>query len=267
MNCQDAREQLEALIRGSLATEAAEGLQAHLAACPSCREALEVQRGIRALIRAEAPRYAAPPALRARIQDQVLARAEPAAPGRAAWRAWLRGPRWAVAALAGALAVAAVVWGPSLWMARDPVGRLVARALAEHEEYARAAAPHRPADPAALLGSVRSQAGFAFEPVFQGDAQIHLVNAMLSELAGARAATFVYRDAAGRYATLYLMPEAGVTIPEQGRLPIETFKPYHRVAAGRQVFLWKQRQLACLLVVEGSQAEGADLFLKVRKTA
>ena len=261
MNCQDAREQLEALIRGSLATEAAEGLQAHLAACPSCREALEVQRGIRALIRAEAPRYTAPPQLQARIRARVLGPAWPA------WRAWMPRPRWAVAALAGALAVAAVVWGPSLWMARDPFGRLVARALAEHEEYARAAAPHRPADPAALLGSVRSQAGFAFEPVFQGDAQIHLVNAMLSELAGARAATFVYRDAAGRYATLYLMPEAGVTIPEQGRLPIETFKPYHRVAAGRQVFLWKQRQLACLLVVEGSQAEGADLFLKVRKTA
>jgi hypothetical protein len=172
-----------------------------------------------------------------------------------------------MAALAGVLAVVVGVWGPSLWTARDPTGRLLARALAEHEEYARAAAPHPAADPAALLGPVRSQAGFAFEPVFQGDAQVHLVKATVTHLPGTLAAALVYRDAAGRYSTLFLMPEAGVAIPEQGRMPIETYTPHHRVTAGKQLFLWKQQQLACLLVVDGSLEDGAALFLKVRKTA
>jgi mycothiol system anti-sigma-R factor len=267
MNCQDAREQFEALIRGRLETAGAQALQAHLAACASCRDALEVQREVRALIRAEAPRYAAPPELRARIRARVLGPAQRPGPLWPAWRAWVRSPRWALAALAGGLAVVVAVWGPSLWTARDPVGRLMARALAEHEEYARGAAPHPAADPAALLEPVRSQVGFAFEPVFQGDAQVHLVNAMLSDLPGTRAAVFVYRDAAGRYATLFLMPEAGIAVPEHGRMPIETYKPYHLATAGKQLFLWKQRQLACVLVVDGSREEGAALFLKVRKTA
>jgi mycothiol system anti-sigma-R factor len=267
MNCQDAREQFEALIRGRLEAAGAEALQAHLAGCASCRDALQVQREVRALIQAEAPRYAAPPELRARIRARVLGPAQRPGPVRPARRAWVRSPRWALAALVGALAVAAAVWGPSLWTARDPVGRLMARALAEHEEYVRAAAPHPTADPAALLEPVQAQAGFAFEPVFRGDAQVHLVNAMLGHLPGTRSAAFVYRDDAGRYATLFLMPEAGIAVPEQGRMPIETYKPYHQAAAGKQLFLWKQRQLAWVLVVDGSREDGAALFLKVRKAA
>jgi mycothiol system anti-sigma-R factor len=267
MNCQDAREHFEALIRGQIETAPAEALQAHLAACASCRDALQVQREVRALIRAEAPRYAAPPQLRARIRARVLGPAARPGPAWPAWRAWVLRPRWAVVALAGVLAVLAGVWGLSLWTARDPVTRLMAQALAGHEEYARAAAQHSAADPAALLEPVRSRAGFAFEPVFQGDAQVHLVNAMVSELPGTRTAAFVYRDAAGRYSTLFLMPEAGISVPEQGRMPIETYRPYHRVTGGKQLFLWKQRQLACLLVVDGSPADGAALFLKVRKAA
>jgi mycothiol system anti-sigma-R factor len=265
MNCEQARAHFEALIRGQIETAPAEALQAHLAACASCRDALEVQREVRALIRAETPRHTAPPALRARLRTRVLGLAEQPGPAHPAWRAWVPSPWWALAALAGLLAIVVGVWGPSLWTTRDPASRLLARALAEHQEYARTAAPHPAADPAALLGPVRSQAGFAFDPVFQGDAQVHLVNATVSDLSGRRAATFVYRDAAGRYSTLFLMPEAGVGIPEQGRMPIETYKPHHRVTAGKQLFLWKQRQLACLLVVDGNLEEGAALFLKIRK--
>jgi anti-sigma factor (TIGR02949 family) len=265
MNCQDAREHLEASIRGILAAEDAEALRVHLAACPACREALELQRAIRARIRAEAPRYAAPPQLRARIRDQILAPAGRPAPPPPVRRPWAWRPRRAAAALAGALVLAAAIWGPSLWTARDPVGRLVTRALAEHEEYAREAAPRPPADPAALMGSVGSQAGFALDSVFAGDGEVRLVHALPTELPGTRAVAFVYRDAADRYATLFLMPGAGVVVPEQDRLPIESFRPHHRAAAGRQLFLWKTRELAYLLVTEGSQADGAALFLKIRR--
>jgi len=267
MDCQDVQEQLEELVQGRLAAGSAEDLEAHLAGCASCREALEVQRAVRAMIRAGAPRYTAPPELRARIGARVGAGAERPGRARSVWWVWRRGPRWALPALAGTLAVLLAVWGPSLWTSRDPVGRLVAGGLAEYNEYARRAAPRPATDPAALLRPMQSQLDFPIEPVFPGDSQVHLVSAQVSDLAGRRAATLVYRDAAGRYSTLFLMPEAGLAIPEQGRVPIEAYKPYHRVAEGKQVFLWKQRNLACLLVIDGSEADGAALFLKIRKTA
>jgi hypothetical protein len=48
-------------------------------------------------------------------------------------------------------------------------------------------------------------------------------------------------------------------------MPIETFKPYHRVVSGRQLLFWKQGSLACLLVSDLDQAGLASMFLKVRK--
>ncbi len=267
MDCQEVREQLEEMVRGRLAASAAEALEAHLAGCASCREALEVQRAVRAMVRAGAPRYAAPSELRARIGAQVDARAERPRSAGAAWWPWKRLPRWSLAAMAGTLAVLLAVWGPSLWTTRDPVARLVAGGLAEYREYARRAAPRPATDPAALLKPLQSELDFPFEPVFEGDPQIHLVSAQVSDLAGRRAATLVYRDGAGRYSALFLMPETGIPIPEQGRVSIEAYKPYHQATEGKQLFLWKQRNLACLLVIDGSEADGVALFLKIRKAA
>ena len=68
----------------------------------------------------------------------------------------------------------------------------------------------------------------------------------VSDLPGKRVATFVYRDGSGRYTTLFLLPEAGVEIPAEGRIPIERFTPYHRVVSGRQLLFWKQGRLAYL---------------------
>jgi hypothetical protein len=117
------------------------------------------------------------------------------------------------------------------------------------------------------VGTVKGQVDFAFEPVFPGDAQVQLVSGKVEKLRGKRTAMFIYRDNSGRYTTLFLMPEAGIIVPDEGRMPIETFKPYHRVTSGRQLLLWKQRNLACLLVSDSDQSGIAQMFLKVRKTA
>jgi anti-sigma factor (TIGR02949 family) len=267
MNCQDVREQLEEILRGDFPAGSAEALQVHLAGCAACRETLEDQRAVRAVVRAEAPRYVAPPGLRARIEARLGTPMERPRTASPAWWSWTRSPRWGLVAAAGTLVVLLAVWAPSLWTARDPVARLMAAGLAEYQEYARRAAPRPATDPALLLAPLRSQIDFPFEPIFLGDPEVHLVSAQVSELAGRRAATLVYRDAAGRYATLFLMPGMGIAIPEQGRMPIETYAPYHRVTDGKQVFLWKQRNLTCLLVIDGSRADGAALFLKIRRTA
>jgi anti-sigma factor (TIGR02949 family) len=280
MNCSEAREHLCDLNRGRLEADAAEAVRAHMAQCADCAALLQVEVRIRALIRARAPRYTAPPALRARVQDLLAESASPGESvthgpavgtrrtvGRPRWRDEVRGHPWTAGALAGAVALLLVVWAGWLWLTRDPVSLLADRAVAEHMEYAKETMTRPAADPLAVMRGLRDQAGFAFEPVFPGDSQVQLVAGMVTDLRGRRAAAFVYRDDSGRYTTLFLMPEAGIIVPDERRMPIETFKPYHRVASGRELLLWKQRNLACLLVSDLDQAGTAAMFLKIRKTA
>jgi anti-sigma factor (TIGR02949 family) len=294
MDCSEAREHLCDLNRGRLEADAAEAVRAHLTQCADCAALLQVEVRVRALIRAQAPRYTAPPALKARVQDLLAESAPPkesvihgaaagthgaaagthgaaagtrrtAGPPR--WRDWLRGHSWTAGGLAGAVALLLVVWAGWLWLPRDPVSLLADGAVAEHVEYVKATMTRPAADPLAVMREVRDRVGFAFEPIFPGDSQVALVAGMVTDLRGRRAATFVYRDGSGRYTTLFLMPEAGIVIPDEGRMPIETFKPYHRVTSGRELLLWKQRNLACLLVSDLDQAGTASMFLKVRKSA
>ena len=171
-----------------------------------------------------------------------------------------------VGSLAGAAAVLLVVWTGWLWMARDPVSLLADRAVTEHLEYVKETMNRPAGDPPAVVRELRGQVDFAFEPVFPGDSQVQLVTGMVTDLRGKRAATFIYRDGSGRYTTLFLMPETGTVIPTEGRMPIETFKPYHRVTDGRHLLLWKQRNLACLLVSDLDEAGMTAMFLKIRKT-
>jgi hypothetical protein len=66
---------------------------------------------------------------------------------------------------------------------------------------------------------------------------------------------------------LFVLPEAGIDIPAKGRMPIEAFRPHHRVVSGRQLLFWKQGRLAYLLVSDLDPAGSASMFLKIRKVS
>ena len=264
MECAEAREHLADLNRGQLGADLTQAVRGHVEQCASCRGALEADAEIRTLVRAQVPRYSAPPALRARIEGLI---GRPTRGERAAWWRWLRLHPWPVGAVAGAACVLLLVWAGNLWMVRDPVSLLAAQAVAEHVEYTKEVKTRPAPDPVALLRELRPQVDFPFEPVFQGDPQVQLVAALVGELSGKRAATFIYRDTAGRYTTLFLMPGAGVVVPEGERMPIETFKPHYRAASGRSLLLWKHRDLAWLLVSDLEKTEVPAMYLKVRKAA
>lgn len=263
MECAEAREHLADLNRGQLGADLTQAVRGHVEQCASCRGALEADAEIRTLVRTQVPRYSAPPALRARIEGLI----GPSTRGeRAAWWRWVRLHPWPVAAVAGAVCVL-VVWAGWFWLPGDPVSRMTAQAVAEHVEYTKEVKTRPASDPVALLRELRPQVDFPFEPVFQGDPQVQLVAALVGELSGKRAATFIYRDTAGRYTTLFLMPGAGVVVPEGDRMPIETFKPHYRAASGRSLILWKHRDLAWLLVSDLDKTEVPAMYLKVRKAA
>jgi anti-sigma factor (TIGR02949 family) len=264
MECAEARDHLADLNRGQLDPELVAAVRAHVSQCPICQAELETDATIRDMIRAQAPRYTAPPALRARIEEVI---ARPARGERAGWWRGLRRHPWAVGALAGAVCVLLLVWARGMWLAGDPVSRMSAQAVAEHAEYIREVKTRPAADPVTVLKELRSQVDIAFEPIFQGDPQVQLVAGMVGELSGRRAATFIYRDTAGRYTTLFLMPGAGIVVPEGDRMTIETFRPHYRTASGRSLILWKHRDLAWLLVSDLGKTEVPAMYLKVRKAA
>ncbi len=267
MDCEDARAHLHDLNRERLADGSAEAVRVHVGTCPACAAALRVDAEVRALIRAEVPRYEAPQGLRTRVQalfaEAATTRSAPApAAGR---RTWFARHRWALGSLAGAMAALLVVWAGWLWTAGNPVARLADRAVAEHREYVQQTMTWPVADPQAVVGKLQREVGYPLGPVFPGDSQEHLVAGMVSELSRKRVATFIYRDSAGRYSTLFLMPEAGIAMPRQGQVRIEAFSPYHRIVTGRQVYLWPEGKLTCVLVSDLDQARSAAMFLKIRR--
>ncbi len=267
MDCAEARELLSELNRGHLPAAIADAVSAHLATCAACAAARRVNAEFRALLRAQGRRYTAPAALRDRVSG-LVANAAPrqAAPARSVgWRAWLVGNGWASRAAVGAVAVVLLLWAGSLWMGQDPVSRLAARAVEEHAEYVQETMTQPAPDPQAVVRALQGHVGFQIAPIFLGDSQVHLIAGKVSDLAGTRAAIVIYRDGSGRYTTLFLLPAAGIVIPAEGRLSLETFTPYHRVVSGRQLLLWKQGHLAYLLVSDLDQAGSASFFLKIRK--
>jgi anti-sigma factor (TIGR02949 family) len=261
MECAEARDHLVDLNQGRLEAETAASVRAHVARCPECAAAFHAQARIRALIQTRLPRYPAPDELRARI------RASAARPQSTGWRAWWSGLRtrpWAVGSLAGAAALVVLVWAGLWWVQPDPASQLLRRAVAEHSEYMHETMRLPAPDPQAILTQLRTQVNFPLMPLFRGDPQVQLVIGRMSRLSDKQAATLVYRDTAGHYTTLFMMPEKGTAIPEGDRLQIETFKPYHRVLSGRQVLLWKQANLACVIVSDLGESGVAQMFLKIR---
>lgn len=264
MECREAQDYLAELSRDRLPVELAETVRAHLDGCAGCREALRTEGRLHALVRAHAPRHVASVALHARVRS-ALREAE-RAPS-AGWRSWIRlHPRLA-SLLAGAVAVLVLAWVGTVWLARDPVSRLMTRAVEEHLEYAREAMDRSVPDPRTLLRRAESKAPFPLGPVFPGDAEAPLMSVVTGELAGRPSVALVYRNGPGRYTTLLLMPGADASIPVEDRVAIERYAPHHRVVSGKHVLYWKQGDLACVLVSDLDQSGSARMFLKVRKAA
>jgi anti-sigma factor (TIGR02949 family) len=264
MECREVQDQLAELSRGGLPDGLADAARAHLDGCDGCRAAFGIEQRLHAIVRAQAPRFAAPPALRVRVRS-ALQGAERAPAG--GWRPWIRLHPWVTGALAGVLAALALTWAGTTWFAGDPASRLLARAVEEHVEYARQAMDRPAPDAQALVRRAESQTPFPLGPIFPGDAEALLISVIVGDLDGRPAMALVYRNAPGRYTTLLLMPGADATIPAENRLAIETYKPHHRVISGKHVLFWKQRELACLLVSDLDQSGVASMFLKVRKAA
>jgi len=189
MNCAHARQVLDAYVDGELDTATTAQLTAHLASCPACAAVHAGRGALRSRVRAGAPRYAAPAALRARVGAFNGS-------GSAGGRRRAAQPGWLMAGtLAGAAAVAGLVAG--LWLAQPASdGVLHDDVVASH--VASLADARR-------LTAIASDDRHAIKPWFQGkvdftpavrnlsDDGFTLLGARLDHVGGRQAAALVYR--------------------------------------------------------------------------
>jgi anti-sigma factor (TIGR02949 family) len=218
MECTEAQPLLAAYLDGELERAPARDLEAHLDACAGCRAELAQLDDVRRALRSAAPRYAAPPELRARIAADARDGADalprpaagPATPPRATSASWWR--------FAAALVIAFAAGGGivDLWNSGG-AGAAGAQATLAHDLFTshwRALAAASPVD-------VVSSDRHTVKPWFAGkvpqsppvadfaDAGFALVGGRIDYVAQQRVPVLVYRHGQHLIDLFVLPPAAG----------------------------------------------------------
>ncbi len=255
--CADSR-LIPLLARGVLDAADEARLRAHLASCPTCPGELAAEEQLTRRLRKELPLPAAPPELRAALEEMMRAR-HALPPGRRKARRLL---------LAAAAAVVLVIAG-SLALRRPPANdpQVLARhAAAAHRtiDGQRDVLPSETAGASARLRELAQRYGLPTTTAFQGDAEVRLVSARQGLTLGKVSAVLVYLDAKGRLVTLEILPGGEVIIPRERTRTIQQFHPMLTRADQLGVVVWKQGATLYLLTAPFDEEELAQLYLKVR---
>jgi anti-sigma factor RsiW len=190
VNCTRLRQVLDAYLDGELDSATQGEISHHLAQCPACTALRGEREVLKQRVRADAPYFAAPEALKRAVHRSLAATAPEGAPRGGSRPSWLQ---------AGVLAVAAALISAlaSYWLARPlPENPLREQVVASHIA---SLGPARP------LADITSLDQHAIKPWFQGKLDFApvvrdlsgqgftLVGARLDHIADRQAAAIVYR--------------------------------------------------------------------------
>jgi len=194
------------------------------------------------------PRHAAPAHLARAIRASIPARA-PRLP-------WLAP---AVAALATAL-VLVLFFVPGLprLVPADPTERLVRAVVSEHTRMLMWGARRGDIAPA-TLPELSRETGVALTRTFIGDDQLTLVAAEPIYVDRRRGIAIHYRDSDGHLVSYVAVP-ATVTIPDRDRVQVDRWKPALVRDSGFAAWLWRQGDVACLIVSDRISDSELDTF-------
>jgi anti-sigma factor RsiW len=267
MTCEELRLVLLDLQRGRLAVDARHAADAHLAGCPGCARANEVESALSDVLERRLPQYPASPALKRRLAELAPAVAEPAAV--LALRPDARRRRLA-RVLAPALAAAFAVATAALLVERAtsrPSGPLAALTDEAVNDYLRVLQRERPVE-------VESGGTHQVKPWFEGKldfapsvpapvaAEMRLEGGAVGYFRDRKAAVIVY--ALRRHVvTLFAFRADGLDWP-RGAAPAAGGRPIARSdERGFHVFLWRAGDLGYALVSDADPVELGEIAAKL----
>jgi anti-sigma factor RsiW len=193
-NCRDVEARLTPYVDGEGGDEARRAMEAHLAACPPCRDQVVAERDARELIREhrDALRAHAPAALRARCAAHVRPRSAGV----------LR--RWVPLSLAASLLLATA--GAVIFSITNPIDALAAGFALDHMKCFRVCDTDHPLDASVAESTWQQEEGWPIVvPPSDASEQLELVNVRRCLSTDGLAAHLLYRWH-GRPLSLYVLP-------------------------------------------------------------
>jgi hypothetical protein len=197
----------------------------------------------------ELPRHAAPPHLARAIRASI--------PTRAPRLPWLA-PSLAAMATALVLGLFFVPVLPRLVPA-DPTERLVRAVVSEHTRVVMWGARRAGEVAPASLPELTRETGVALARTLAGDDQLTLVGAEPIYVDRRRGIAIHYRDADGHLVSYIAVP-ATVTINDRDRVQIDRWRPALLRDSGFATWLWRQGEVACLIVSDRVSESEMDTF-------
>jgi hypothetical protein len=185
----------------------------------------------------ELPRHAAPPHLARAIRASI--------PTRAPRLPWLA-PSLAAMATALVLGLFFVPVLPRLVPA-DPTERLVRAVVSEHTRVVMWG-PRRGDIAPATLPELSRETGLSMTRTFIGDDQLTLVAAEPIYVDRRRGIAIHYRDMDGHLVSYVAVPATGLAVPDRQRVQVDRWRPALVRDSGFAAWLWRQGDVACLIV-------------------
>jgi hypothetical protein len=206
---------------------------------------------------ADLPRHTAPLHLRRAILASTTPR-----PARIPWL------MPAVSAMATALVVLLFVV-PTLprIVPPNPTDRLVRAVVSEHTRTLMWGARGGEVVTAAVPDLSRA-AGVSLNRMFVGDDRLTFVGAEPVYVDRHRGIAIHYRDVDGHLVTYMAVPAQGIAVPDRERVQIDRWRPALLRDSGFAAWLWRQGDIACLIVSdmvsETERDKFKDYFVRLR---
>jgi mycothiol system anti-sigma-R factor len=266
VTCDEARQRFEDLLQDRLNAEESQALRQHVSECPRCLEEFDSAGLIAALIRHRASYHRAPDRLRQSILREVRRERNLAGRLGAALHALWTTPAALCAATAVlVLAIALPLYHRWALPAPEPAARVVGEAASDYRRLRLNYPPHgtNPAEPTQVQQWFQQTLDFSPAIRFWGDQETRLLRGYPTYIMERRAACLIFKTGDG-ISTLYIFPGADIPIPLRNRRQINGYEPYQATAQDQRVLLWKQGELAFLIVSPLTDAELDQLFLRIR---
>ena len=267
MTCDEARHQFEELLHDRVSAEESQALRQHLSECPRCPEELDTAGLVASLIRYRASEHRAPDQLRESILRNIRRQRRPAGRLRYVLHGlWTTPPALCATTAILVLALALPLYHRWMRPPAPPAPQVVREGTRDYVRLLLNYPPHgaNPAEPDQIQQRFQQTLEF-FPPIyFWGNQDFRLLRGYPTYLMERRAACLIFKTGEV-ISTLYIFPGADISIPPHHRRQIDSFAPYHTIAHDERVLLWKQGELAYLIVSRLDEPQLDQLFLRVRK--